>query len=261
MKIECAYYTNRGISRGENQDALYIDGFAVIGDMESPCAMSVSEKESACFAVIDGAGGHSSGEVASRTVAAEFVKRAAELLRNEENLSDELTAIQYVMTEISACDRSLHGMAATLAGVLINQDKAAVFNIGDSRVYSFKRENLYKLTRDHSTVQVLFEHGIITEDEMRSHPNKGEVSSALMAGEESPPKVYTDNTAIEDGQILLICCDGVWESLSNEEIRTILLESQNNAETAAIKLRKELLSTECRDNISFVILAFRQTGG
>ena len=259
MKIECAYYTNRGISRGENQDALYIGGFAVTGDMETPCAMNLYDAESACFAVIDGAGGHSSGEVASRTVAAEFVKRAAELLRNVGNLTDEFTAIQYVMTEMSGCDRALHGMAATLAGVLITGDKVTAFNIGDSRVYSFKQENFQKLTRDHSTVQVLFEHGMITEDEMRLHPNKGEVTSALVAGEESPPKVFETTVTVEEGQFLLICSDGVWESLSNDEIRTILLESENNVETAASKLRKELLSTECRDNISFMILAFRRT--
>jgi protein phosphatase len=254
MKIEWAYFTNRGKIRAENQDALFINGFGVIGDTSAPICGVLNETDKAFFCVVDGAGGHSSGETASRIVVAELVKRAEKLTMNPHSLSEELSGIQETMTQMSAYNPHLKGMAAALAGVFAAPGAICSFNVGDCRAYVLRWRFLKKITHDHSLVQILRDNDVITEDEMRFHPDKNRITSALKAGVNDTPKVYWNETKPENSEIILICSDGVWESLSAEEIEKALSTAEQDFAAAANELSRMLIMTECGDNVSFIIL-------
>ncbi|MDR1581241.1 MAG: serine/threonine-protein phosphatase [Synergistaceae bacterium] len=254
MKIEWAYYTNRGKIRAENQDALFVGGFGVIGDMRRPICGMTEDAERAFYCVIDGAGGHASGEIASRTVAAEFVKSVPDLKAGQNRLTDVLNSIQDKMTAMANRDPELAGMAAALAGVLLEPGALSAFNVGDCRVYVLRWGYLKKLTHDHSLVQILRDNDIIGDDEMRTHPDKARITSALEAGSPKHPEVFVHEEAPENPETVLICSDGVWESLSAVEIEKALSRADRDFRAAADRLFDALSASECGDNVSFILL-------
>jgi protein phosphatase len=209
--------------------------------------------EKAFFSVVDGAGGHARGEVASQAIVGEFIKRADALLPDEKALRSEFNEIQDVMTAMSK-NPVLSGMAAALSGVLLCPAKITVFNVGDCRTYRLHQGSLQKLTHDHSIVQALRDAGKIgSDDEMRAHPLKNQITSSLMAGSPKPPEIYIDNAKTGREEILFICSDGVWESLRHEDMEEILSSSADLCFTAQ-KLTEALMASECSDNVSFIII-------
>jgi protein phosphatase len=253
VKIDFAYYTNKGSTRPSNQDALFLNGFGVLGDMRWPVLGSDVNLEKAVFSVVDGAGGHARGEIASQTIVGEFIKRADALLPDAEALQSEFNAIQDVMTEMSQ-NVALSGMAAALSGVVLCPAEITFFNIGDCRAYRLSQNSLRKLTHDHSIVQALRDAGEIeSDDEMRTHPLKNQITSSLKAGSSKSPEVYAAKTKTKEKELLFICSDGVWESLRHEDIEEILLSSTDLLSTAQ-KLAEALKESKCRDNVSFIII-------
>ena len=252
MRINFAYYTNKGYVRQSNQDALFLNGFGVFGDMKTPEAGFIAESDKAFFAVVDGAGGHARGEIASQAIVGEFIKRADLLPPDGSTLSSDFIEIQNLMTGMSKKNSDLSGMAAALSGALLHQGEIAAFNVGDCRTYIMRRDFLKKLTHDHSVVQVLRDKDVIDDDGMRTHPAKNRITSVLMADAEDVPAVYLDKVKMEAEEILLICSDGVWESLPLEIIEKALRPA--NLDMAARCLFDALMASECQDNISFIIV-------
>lgn len=253
VKIDFAYYTNRGSVRSSNQDALFLNGFGVLGDMRCPMLGSDANIEKAVFSVVDGAGGHARGEIASQIIVGEFIKRADSLLPDANALLSGFNEIQDVMTEMSK-NPALSGMAAALSGVLLCPGEITVFNIGDCRAYRLYQDSLRKLTHDHSIVQTLRDAGKIgSDDDMRTHPLKNQITSSLMAGSLKPPEVYIDKAKTRGEEILFICSDGVWESLRHKDVEKILLSSAD-LRPAAQKLAEALTASKCRDNVSFIFI-------
>jgi protein phosphatase len=253
VKIDFAYFTDKGNVRSDNQDALFLNGFGVSGDMRYPMLGSDADLEKAVFTVVDGAGGHARGEVASQIIVGEFIKRADALLPDAKTLPAAFNEIQDVMTEMSQ-NPALSGMAAALSGVLLSSTEITVFNVGDCRAYRLHRSSLQKLTHDHSIVQALRDAGKIrSDDKMRDHPLKNQITSSLMAGSPKPPEVYVAKAKTEGDDILFICSDGVWESLQHKDIEEILSSSADLCSTAQ-KLTEALMASECRDNVSFIII-------
>ena len=108
----------------------------------------------------------------------------------------------------------------TITALLIVGSKAAVANVGDSRTYLLRNGQLRQLTQDHSLVFSLFKSGQITEDEIYSHPQKNEIYRSL--GEREDVKIDTQTLDIGAGDRLLLCSDGLWEMVRNDQIAAIL---------------------------------------
>jgi protein phosphatase len=282
MKISCAYFTHPGKVRAINQDGLFLDGEIVKeGNFSEPVVIQRELRDGpALFVVVDGAGGHSAGEVACRTILSELrgsVERLGTIKsRTESDLTNEMVRIQCVLTSKANYETNLTGMAATLAGVAFGQwegedppcgatakqaawflsgSNALVFNCGDCRVYRMKDGALSKLTHDHSCVQQLCDEGKISEDEMRTHPQKNIVTAALKAGMISMNMYYRRCEAVSNDRFL-ICCDGVWEALSREDIENSVAD--DSLEAAARGLYDAVMKTGCGDNASFILLEINQ---
>ncbi len=209
--------------------------------------------QSPLFAVADGMGGHSAGDLASAAV----VERLAEIITDDfltpkgiEHALEEATAD---IAEIAA--DSVLGVGTTVTGAALTlQDGEpyfAVFNIGDSRVYCFDRNELFQVTVDHSVVQELVEAGALTKDEAEHHPDSNVITRAVGFNARPMPDFWM--VQLHAGLRFLICTDGLTKEVSDEKIRMHFAASLSPAETAGA-LIDAALAAGGRDNVSAIVI-------
>ncbi|MDR1979099.1 MAG: serine/threonine-protein phosphatase [Synergistaceae bacterium] len=254
-----ASMTHRGALREENQDALCVAGAVRTGDMRSPEVLEARESP-LLLAVIDGMGGHEGGEKAARVLAETLAGGAVgvfgvelDLEEDERNLRSLLDKAALRMDADVRRNPALGRMGATVSGVLIREKTALCFNCGDCRVYRLSGGELERLTRDHSIVQALYEKGEIAEDEMRVHPQKSVVTSAVSAGSAGAFELYTKAVSRCESDVFFLCSDGVWEAMGSRQLTQRLTRpSGTTLADAAKEFFDSLLAAGCRDNVSFL---------
>ncbi|QYH36539.1 PP2C family serine/threonine-protein phosphatase [Salinibacterium sp. M195] len=205
------------------------------------------------FAVADGMGGHSAGDLASAAVVerlddaitGDFLPaRAVE--RALERATDYIGLI--------AQDSEL-GVGTTVTGAVITEHHEsacfAVFNVGDSRVYSFEDDTLVQITRDHSVVQDMVDAGLISREDADDHPDANIITRAIGFNAAPSPDFWM--VKICRGQRLLICSDGLTREVSEEELSRQLAERRDPTETVAT-LVESALNNGGRDNITAIIV-------
>lgn len=210
------------------------------------------------FAVADGMGGHSAGEVASAAV----VRRLAELGGRTNVLESDIDAVLSDAVddiELDAGETEL-GAGTTVTGVCLStedQPTWKVFNIGDSRVYQYFKGALSQITVDHSVVQHLIDTGAITPEEAETHPHANVITRAV-GFNEAPIPDYTA-LALIPGQRLLICSDGLTKELTDIGIQHFLA-TQETAEGAARELVRQALENAGRDNVTAIVIDVHAVG-
>jgi protein phosphatase len=223
--------------------------------MESRAVTEVS-KYPALFAVIDGMGGYEGGAMAARILADELVGTNAlgdvfDPERDRRAVSGALTRAAARMASEAGQNPNLSQMGAAVAGLILRERGATAFNCGDCRAYRLNGGEMERLTRDHSVVQTLFENGDIDEDEMRTHPRKNIVTSAVAADQSESHELYIRGLSRVGYDDYFICSDGVWEAMPARALGTALT---GYFPDCADFLKEQLLALECRDNISFIFL-------
>lgn len=209
----------------------------------------------ACFVVSDGVGGEVGGEVASRiivdAVTASFQHEASFGPRALRSYID--SAASEVARRKSREPR-LKDMSATVAAVLIDRrNRSALWaHLGDTRVYLFRRNKLYSVTKDHSLVQQLVDEGYCSADQLRTHPQRSALCAAIGGDSDDIPEVMVVATAVEAGDAFLVCTDGFWEWIVEGEMEKAAAAAQSAQEwLAAMRALVEKnggLSTGSRDN-------------
>ncbi|HEY6771372.1 MAG TPA: Stp1/IreP family PP2C-type Ser/Thr phosphatase [Solirubrobacterales bacterium] len=206
------------------------------------------------FAVADGMGGAQAGEVASRIAARAFERKRN--VSREEPAEGQLEQIaQQANREIHRLaqeDSSRAGMGTTLTAALLRDDEVALGHVGDSRAYLLRGGQLKRLTKDHSLVEELRRQGRLTEEQAEEHPQRSIITRAL--GPEPSVNVDTMTFPARDGDVFLLCSDGLTTMVSDEQIREILVNSRS-LRTAVNKLVEAANRGGGRDNITAV--AFR----
>lgn len=193
--------------------------------------------EESCFVVSDGLGGHDNGEIASGAavsfIADNFVY----------DLSDD--GISRLLTGADKAVRSAGGGGkATLAAVFGDGELFRAANIGDSRVYYFRRGRIFFRTKDHSVCQASVDIGDMTDIDVRRSSDRSGLFKVL--GDTDPlklPKLY-DPIDPRDGDAFLICSDGFWENVYETEMEADLLKSENVREWLNHMLKRHLLRSE-----------------
>ncbi len=240
MKI--TYVTNIGAVKRDNQDSILING-EIINTTSFYKVQEVEGKDS-LFAVADGMGGYNYGHVASKKVL-EMLFDKKNRLNNEENGVEVLKEIQ---REFSKLDAKYEGMGTVLTGLNFIDKKVIMFNVGDSRTYRFRKNELEILSRDHSLVYEYYLDGKISFDQMRTHEENGRVRSSYRVLERELGLHQLKEFSHEDGDKYFICSDGLWEMLTNERIEE-LIKNENYQE-----LLDEAIKNGGKDNISFIII-------
>ncbi len=237
MKIHSK--TDIGKVRSSNQDAYFV------GELENGAVFAI---------VCDGMGGANAGNIASETAIkciSDYVLRSYRIgmdeFEKEKMLENAITSANIDIYEKSVKDSSLSGMGTTAVVALIENNKAIISHVGDSRAYLIGDE-LSQLTKDHSIVQSLLESGKISAEDAKSHPRKNVITRALGAEE----NIVCDSVQIDfsEGQALLLCSDGLSNFAENDDIlKTFKTELQENVPEKLVELA---LSGGGGDNITVV---------
>lgn len=218
-----------------------------------------SVRDEILLVVADGMGGHRGGEVAS-TMA---VGTVGGICRDGEGAATARlsAAIQRANAEIFAhagSTRRLKGMGTTVVALLLSADGSAfVAHVGDSRLYRLRGESLVALTEDHTLAAQLLSRGEISEEEARSHPRRSVLIRAVGVRNRVEPEVAP--VEVRPSDTFLLCSDGIYEMLPDEEIRAILA-SAPDAHAAVAWLTDAANQSGGKDNATAVVLqAFGQT--
>lgn len=203
------------------------------------------------FAVADGMGGHSGGEVASsmaiKTLEHAFSKRDGSL-ETPDLLERAIIECNQVIYEQSQKNSQLRGMGTTLTTAFVEDEVLHIGQVGDSRLYLFAEQNLYQLTEDHSQVYELLKAGLISEDSLESF-QKNIITRSV--GYERDVKVDLFQRPVRKGDRYLICSDGLSGMVSDDQIAQILLNF--DVDTAVRNLVSLANIQGGEDNVSVIV--------
>jgi len=203
------------------------------------------------FAVADGMGGAQAGEVASHL--------AVEVLEQglpdgdgsvEERLRARVREANARIMESAQADDARAGMGTTLTVAYVGEDDLTVAHVGDSRLYRLRDGTFERLTDDHSLVEELVRQGKLTPEEADEHPQRSIITRALGAEE----GVEADSTtwAGRDGDVYLICSDGLTSMIPEAHVAQILAQAPSLA-SAGRMLIDAANDAGGRDNITVVL--------
>jgi protein phosphatase len=249
-QVTSAVATHPGLRRAGNEDA------------------SCTRADLGLFVVADGMGGHAAGEVASKIaidVIESFIADTndADLNRTwpfpyDTQLSLDgnrmKAAFRLANRRIALAmsdDDALRGMATTAAGVLLNKKVPVIAHVGDSRVYLWRAGQLQQLTEDHSWVSEQVRAGMLSDADARRHPWRNVVTRALAGGDD--PEVDVSEQAVQAGDRLLICSDGLSAVVAHDRLEAIFAAARPLKETCQ-RLIEAANDAGGPDNITAVVL-------
>ena len=215
------------------------------------------------FAIADGMGGHNAGEIASRI--------CVKTLANVENGLQSPSSLAYVVqlvqstiasmnSEVCSCGRNnveLKGMGTTLVMLISLDGEYAILNIGDSRAYHFNGHILTQLTKDHTEGQRMLDLGLLSRKELAEFPARKNLSRYIGYDRQGFILQADEYYPALDGGIVLLCSDGITDSLADEEIFDIL-SMNRNIEIAGKMLIEQAVAQPNADNSTAILI---QIGG
>jgi serine/threonine protein phosphatase PrpC len=221
-KLKVGWATDVGKARRHNEDAAVVITAIHDGDEALPAF--------GLFALADGMGGHQAGEVASslaaRTMAHHIIRQLyLPILVRQEYSTDQPTLDEVLVNAVQAANSAVAnqvpGGGTTLTCALLLGPRAYIAHVGDSRAYVVTRANgLEQITHDHSLVDRLVELGQLTRDEAAAHPQKNVLYRAI--GQRGVLEVETHVRTIPEKANLLLCSDGLWGMVSDDEMANII---------------------------------------
>ncbi len=238
MKISSA--TSVGKIRAVNEDSFLVS--------------QISSGDATLAVVADGMGGHNAGEVAS----AETVNTLKDFIVETDIPIKELllSAIECANNSVYKMSKNtptLHGMGTTVTACVIKDDKVTAAQVGDSRLYLIRNNEITQITKDHSLVEMLLESGKITQEDAKHHPQKNVITRAV--GTDSFVEADIYEFFLKKNDILLLCSDGLVNMVEDEKILSLITESDDFSSLADI-LVKEAETAGGHDNITVVLIKF-----
>jgi PPM family protein phosphatase len=202
------------------------------------------------FVVADGMGGAQAGEVASGIAAETFAGGLPPEGSPEERLAARVLDANRRIFELSQSDHERAGMGTTCTAAYVDGGGVAFAHVGDSRAYLWRDGELTRLTRDHSLVDELVRRGKLTEEEAAEHPQRSIITRAL--GPEPDVEVDTFTQPAQEGDVVLLCSDGLTSMVSEGEVASILREA-GDLRSAGRALVAAANDAGGRDNITVVL--------
>jgi PPM family protein phosphatase len=224
-----AAVTDPGRTRRHNEDAFVI--------------------EPPLFAIADGMGGAQAGEVASRLATA-ALKEAGANGGGEQRIADLIQEANRRVYDRSSSDPNTSGMGTTITVALVEDDRVSFGHVGDSRAYLIRQAQMEQLTEDHSLVNELLKTGKLSREEAETHPQRSVITRAL--GTDPDVDVDTFSVRAEDGDLFLLCSDGLTDMVSEESILDVVERNRSDIDGALRALVKAANHGGGQDNITVV---------
>jgi PPM family protein phosphatase len=238
--IEYGARSDQGLVRATNEDSF------------------IADSQSKIFLVADGMGGHAAGEIASQ-IAASTVNELLSKKSPESNMEEALyPAVREANTRVYETQRlkpEYRGMGSTLTVLTIEDHCYFLAQVGDSRAYLLRKKTLSQLSRDHSLVWPLYEKGLITKEDLSRHPRKNLITRSI--GTHTEVEVDLQSGSILEGDVFLLCTDGLTDVLSDRDIQQILSNGGKNPQEIGEKLIQAANSGGGPDNITVVVVCIK----
>ena len=249
-EVQFADLTDVGCQRERNEDAFAFWQPADFGDRDRKGRLAV---------IADGMGGYEGGYEASRIA----VETVCDVYANTAGTPQALlvNAVQSAHGRIRDFARQhpkLIGMGTTCTAACVVRSHLYFAHIGDSRLYLIRDGKISRLTRDHSYVGRLIESGLLAQSDAEAHPQRHILTAALGIGEEVTPDSPLRPLPLENGDVLLLCTDGLWGLLSDEELRD--LASHNDPAPACQELVSLARDRGAPDNVTVQVMRFVSNG-
>jgi serine/threonine protein phosphatase PrpC len=213
-------------------------------------------KDALLLVVADGMGGHRHGEIAAQlavtTMTDAFQRLAVPMLSSPAKfLIDHMQQIHDMIDQLTQERELVESPRTTIVAAVVQRGVLYCAHVGDSRLYHFRDGHLLYRTEDHSIVQSLYSKGIINKDDMSTHPYRHKVYSCL--GGDVPPKIdLSDRHELAEGDTILLCTDGVWGAVADEQIKRILNSPSITEGITTLLNQAENASQEQGDNMSAI---------
>lgn len=203
----------------------------------------------------DGMGGHSAGEVASRTAvdtAHAILKQTTRGVSPHERLETALQAAHSVIREKAKHSIRCRGMGTTFIAVIIENGYLHHAHVGDSRLYLLRDQQLTAVTHDHSLLQEFIDQGLYTREEAEQKVSRNILTRAL--GLEHQVTIDYDYLKINRGDRFLLCSDGLYDMLSEHELGA-LLGRTHDIKGIALDMLELANARRSKDNVSVIVIA------
>lgn len=214
------------------------------------------------FIVSDGMGGHNAGGLASKTVVealSSLIKKNAAAYQNitdneiERHLFSAIRDLSSFLRGETQNQQELSGMGATLVMAMARPPHAIIAHMGDSRAYLIRDNEIRRLTKDHSFMQMLLDKGHVKPEETWNHPAKGKLTKFVGMPGNPIPEIKLTN--IKEGDKLLLCSDGLSNMISEIKILSVLEENKSDEDACRV-LVEEANKAGGYDNITVVLISF-----
>lgn len=237
--ITFAEACDRGLVRDENQDSV-LSAAIPLGHL---------------LVVADGIGGYQGGAVASKMVVESFHAHLAALAPDyppDRAIEEAATVANASVIAAATAPGSLYQhMGSTVVMAMIQQDPAGqrawIGHVGDSRAYLVREGQLHRITNDHSAVQALLNRNLITPEQALNHPDASVLTRSL--GHHPQVEVDIEVVPLVVGDSLLLCSDGLWGYVAEQEIQRVVTDPMLTVETAVKALLDLALAAGGQDNI------------
>lgn len=248
-KIKICAKTDIGLKRKNNEDTYLI---VTNGQNVQDYGM--------LFAVADGMGGHAFGEVASKMVCeglSEYYKKKQSpslgLDFHQSRLHHLIRTIRFANNQIlraSERNQIFEGMGTTLSVLVLLKGKALIAHVGDSRIYRLRQGHLEQLTVDHTMAQFLVEEGEITPEDAVKHPARHILTQVLGSNID---EVDTRIEKLQPGDLFLLCSDGMYDMLADDDMLKILI-APSNAQAVCDQLLESAIKNGGKDNVTVIVV-------
>ena len=249
--------TDRGLERVRNEDALF-------------CMQTVLSAESeiapfGIFAIADGLGGHEDGQIASEVTIRAVVSYLLQTVyvplaggegQNAGNVPLNESLTQAIELANRAVRHNTHGGGSTLTAAILFERTAYIVHLGDSRAYLIHEGTVSQLTHDHSLGGRLMEIQGLSAEEVSHLPERHTLYKAL--GQPSVPEPDIHYHSLTAATHLLLCSDGLWGFVSQQDIRNAFAAS-NDPQEICTRLLNLALANGSDDNISIIVLLSRDS--
>ncbi len=220
----------------------------------------VMAKKGAIFVVADGLGGHALGEVASE-LAVNTTRDTYYQDSNEDIVSSLRLAVETANSIIwqrngakfqdaTEGEKERKSMGATCVAAVLQGDRVYIANVGDSLAYVIRAGQVMQIAQKHSWVAEQVHAGLLTEEQARSHEKRNIITRCL--GTSPTVEVYVTSESVQDGDILVLCTDGLWSLIEEDELRSIV--EQYDPQESAKRLVERANENGGPDNITAVVV-------
>ena len=214
----------------------------------------------------DGMGGYNAGEVASGIAVKTItnlvregllredlasIDRSTGLTRPSIVLRDAITRANKIIYQTARSQAECEGMGTTVVAALFYDNRISIAHVGDSRLYRQRGSQIAQVTMDHSLLQELVDRGFYSPEEAQRAANKNYVTRAL--GVEPQVEVEVQEHPVDKGDIFILCSDGLYDMVEDEDIRLTISTFGANLDTVAKQLIQLANENGGRDNVSVVL--------